>query len=208
MSSKVSGNAGKKQNSVIFASADAGLRDKKFEGYSNLKGAHDQQQKRIHKSAQNEMNKGLEEKYILNLQQQIVLLEHEINFLKEREVDQKNKASGYETLLRDKIPLNEHFLALKNKFNNEQDSLKKTVEIMEDENKREEMANKQRTHRTDILKREFEEIQTRYQDFKEAKQKELRDLETKMFTEQHTKDILSIEKQLIQDKNSNLKSVN
>ena len=37
----------------------------------------------------------------------------------DQEVDQKNQASGYETLLRDGIPLNEHFLALKNKFNNE-----------------------------------------------------------------------------------------
>jgi len=48
-------------------SADQSGRDKKFEGYSNLKGAHDQQQQRIQKSAQNEMNKGLEEEYILNL---------------------------------------------------------------------------------------------------------------------------------------------
>jgi hypothetical protein len=33
------------------------------------------------------MNKNLEEKYILNLQQQIAVLEHEIKLLKEREVD-------------------------------------------------------------------------------------------------------------------------
>ena len=112
--------------------------DKKFEGYSNLKGAHDQQQKKIQKNAQSEMTKGLEEEYILNLQKQIVLMEHEIKLLKDREVDQKNKASGYETLLRDGIPLNEHFLALKNKFNNEQDILKKNAEIMEEEIKKEE----------------------------------------------------------------------
>ena len=104
------------------------------------------------------MSKGLEEEYILNLQKQIVLLEHEIKLLKDREVDQKNKASGYETLLRDGIPLNEHFLALKNKFNNEQDLLKKNVEIMEEDIRKEEQANKQRNHRIEILKREFEEI--------------------------------------------------
>jgi hypothetical protein len=62
--------------------------------------------------------------------------------LKEREVDQKNKASGYETLLRDGIPLNEHFLALKNKFNNEQDALKKKSEIMDDELRRLDNENK------------------------------------------------------------------
>jgi hypothetical protein len=64
--SKVSGNAGKKSG-VMFASADEGVRDKKFEGYSNLKGAHEQHSKKVQKNAQNEMNKSLEEKYILNL---------------------------------------------------------------------------------------------------------------------------------------------
>jgi hypothetical protein len=87
------------------------------------------------------MNKGLEEEYILNLQKQIVLMEHEIKLLKDREVDQKNKASGYETLLQDGIPLNEHFLALKNKFNNEQDLLKKQIELMEDDVKKEKQNN-------------------------------------------------------------------
>lgn len=76
------------------------------------------------------MAAGLSEEYILNLQRQIVVMEHEIKLLKDREVDQKNKASGYETLLRDGIPLNEHFLALKNKYNNEQDFLDKEVNIM------------------------------------------------------------------------------
>jgi len=61
---------------VMFQSADAGIADKKFEGYSNLKGAHDQQQKKIQKGAHAEMTKGLEEEYILNLQRQIVYMEH------------------------------------------------------------------------------------------------------------------------------------
>lgn len=69
-------------------------------------------------------------------------METEIKLLKDREVDQKNKASGYETLLRDGIPLNEHFLALKNKYNNEKDLLDKQVEIMESEIKKEEVSNK------------------------------------------------------------------
>ena len=60
-------------------------------------------------------------------------METEIKMLKDREVDQKNQASGYETLLRDGIPLNEHFLALKNKFNNEQNDLKNEVKSKEAE---------------------------------------------------------------------------
>ena len=102
-----------------------GIRDKKYEGYSNLKGSHEMQQKKSMKLKENQLAKGLEEEYILNMQKQVVLMEHEIKLLKDREVDQKNKASGYETLLRDGIPLNEHFLALKNKFNNERDDLEK-----------------------------------------------------------------------------------
>lgn len=92
------------------------------------------------------------------MQKQVVLMEHEIKLLKDREVDQKNKASGYETLLRDGIPLNEHFLALKNKFNNEKEDMEKHVRMLEEELKREEMANKNKKHKIDILKREHDEI--------------------------------------------------
>lgn len=109
------------------------VRDKKYEGYSNLKGTHEQAKKKLLREQENKMAKNLEEEYILNMQKQIVLLEHEIKLLKDREVDQKNKASGYETLLRDGIPLNEHFLALKNKFNNEKEEMDKFVAQLDEE---------------------------------------------------------------------------
>ena len=108
------------------------------------------------KQQENMLAKNLEEEYILNMQKQIVLMEHEIKLLKDREVDQKNKASGYETLLRDGIPLNEHFLALKNKFNNEKDELEKYVSTLAEEIKREEMNNKNKKHKIEILKREYD----------------------------------------------------
>ena len=101
------------------------------------------------------------------MQKQVVLMEHEIKLLKDREVDQKNKASGYETLLRDGIPLNEHFLALKNKFNNEKDELEKYIKNLEDETKREEMNNKNKKHKIDILKREQDEISHRLTIYKD-----------------------------------------
>ena len=49
--SRISGQTGRKSSQagkggVVFASADGNARDKKFEGYSNLKGAHDQQVKK------------------------------------------------------------------------------------------------------------------------------------------------------------------
>lgn len=116
------------------------------------------------------MAKGLEEEYILNMQKQVVLMEHEIKLLKDREVDQKNKASGYETLLRDGIPLNEHFLALKNKFNNEKDDLDKYVKALEDEIKREDLNNKHKRHRIQILQEEYDTVSHKYQQYKDQTQ--------------------------------------
>ena len=61
-------------------------------------------------------------------------------------------------MLRDGIPLNEHFLALKNKFNNEQDMLKKNADMVDEELKKEENINIQKNRRIENLKREFEEL--------------------------------------------------
>jgi hypothetical protein len=110
--------------------------------------------------------------------------------------------------LRDGIPLNEHFLALKNKFNNEQDLLRKQDEIMRDEIRKEENQNKQKNHKIEILKAEYEQIKKQYNDFKESTTKQMKDLETKLFQESHTKDILMIEKQQFIDKINVLKGEN
>ena len=64
--------------------------------------------------------------------------------------------------MRDGIPLNEHFLALKNKFNNEKDELEKYVKSLEDEIRREELNNKNKRHKIDILKREYDEINQKF----------------------------------------------
>jgi hypothetical protein len=133
------------------------------------------QQKKTMRQAENQLAKNLEEEYILNMQKQIVLMEHEIKLLKDREVDQKNKASGYETLLRDGIPLNEHFLALKNKFNNEKDEMEKYQRTLEDEIRKEEMNNKNKRHKIEILKREYDEINHRFQLHKDQTQKQIKE---------------------------------
>lgn len=128
--------------------------------------------------------------------------------MKDREVDQKNKASGYETLLRDGIPLNEHFLALKNKFNNEQDMKKKEIEMMEEKIRHEESMNKSKLHKINIGKNEYLEQSTKNQDYIEATVKQMKDLETKLFTENHTRDNLTIEKKKLVDVNNSLKGEN
>jgi len=142
------------------------------------------------------------------MQKQIVLMEHEIKLLKDREVDQKNKASGYETLLRDGIPLNEHFLALKNKFNNERDELDKYVRALEDEIRKEEMNNKNKKHKIEILKREYDEINQRFQLHKDQTQKQIKDMETKLYNEKHTKTVLDGERQIVNRKLADVKGQN
>lgn len=70
-------------------------------------------------------------------------------------------------MLRDGIPLNEHFLALKNKFNNEKDDLEKYIKALDDEIRREEMNNKNKRHKIEILKREQEEISKNFQIYRD-----------------------------------------
>ena len=58
------------------------------------------------------------------------------------------------------------------------------------------------------MKGEFENIKKEYNEYKEATVKQMKDLETKYFTEDHTRQILHGEKQVWYDKVSNLKNVN
>ncbi len=121
-------------------------------------------------------------------------METEIKLLKDREVDQKNKASGYETLLRDGIPLNEHFLALKNKYNNENDSLLKAQNALQDEINKERMNNDAKRERIDILKSEHDTISKKLNASRDLNSRNVRDLETKLYSETHTKNLLTDEK--------------
>ena len=94
-------------------------------------------------------------------------METQIKLLKDQEVDQKNQASGYETLLRDGIPLNEHFLALKNKFNNEQKELKTRVQNAQGEIERDEASNDQKRHRIEIMQNDYKKVLRRFEEGKE-----------------------------------------
>ena len=112
------------------------------------------------------------EDIILNLHRQIATMETSIKLLKDQEVDQKNQASGYETLLRDGIPLNEHFLALKNKFNNEQKELKTRVQQAQDDIERDEANNENKRHRIEVMQNDFKKIQNRFEQNKEQQMEE------------------------------------
>lgn len=148
--------------------------DKKFEGYSNLKGKNERQEKRAQKKENASKAGSLDEEFIRNLMQQIATMEIQIKALKDREIDQKNKASGYETLLRDGIPLNEHFLALKNKYNNEQQDLKKQVEIREHELDDEKRQNDDKRTRIRNMKADYDRVAEDFRKEREAKERELK----------------------------------
>ena len=66
--------------------------------------------------------------------------------------------------------------------------------IAEEDNRKEEASNKQKKNRIDLMQSEYQGISQRYQAEKEAKLKTMKDLETKLFTEEHTKSTLNIEK--------------
>lgn len=82
------------------------------------------------------------------------------------------------------------------------------MEILKEIIQKEEAANKQKKHRIEIMQSEYQQISQRYQAEKETKLKQMKDLETKLFTEEHTKSILIVEKADAYDKVSNLKNVN
>ena len=103
---------------------------------------------------------------ILNLHKQIATMETQIKLLKEQEVDQKNQASGYETLLRDGIPLNEHFLALKNKFNNEQKEMQQRVGAKQEEIENDEASNENKRHRIEVMQNDYRKVLNRFEENK------------------------------------------
>jgi len=79
---------------------------------------------------------------------------------------------------------------------------------MEHEIKTEELSNKQRNHKIEILKREYEDIHMKFLDYKHATKTKGLDNEFKLYTESHTKDVLTGEKQVYYDKVSKLKADN
>ena len=146
--------------------------DRKFEGHSELAQAADKIKKLATRKEANMDKAAIGEDIILNLHRQIATMETSIKLLKDQEVDQKNQASGYETLLRDGIPLNEHFLALKNKFNNEQKELKARVQQAQDDIERDEANNENKRHRIEVMQNDFKKIQNRFETNKEQQMDE------------------------------------
>ena len=65
---------------------------------------------------------------------------------------------------------------------------------MDDDLRKLNSENKQKTHKIDILKREYDDLSTDFQQFKQNSIKHKKDLEQKLYTEMHTRDILSVEK--------------
>ena len=69
--------------------------------------------------------------------------------------------------MRDGIPLNEHFLALKNKFNNEQKELKARVKNAQDEIERDEASNESKRHRIEVMQNDYRKVMNRFEEAKD-----------------------------------------
>lgn len=78
-------------------------------------------------------------------------------------------------MLRDGIPLNEHFLALKNKYNNEKSELEKKEKQQNDEIVREIHENEEKKQRIRIMKNEFDKLS---EDFRREKDRLEREYKT------------------------------
>ena len=166
----------------------AKFRDKKFEGYSELKPGFDgTRNARGRGEVDDKTLKQLEDEYILNLQKQIALMEQELKLLKERELEQNKSAAGYEVLLKDGIPVNEHFIALKNKYNVEKETWEKKLNNQDEDNKSELKNNREKQNKIEILNYEFEVISDRHNYFKA-------ETTDKIFNETNTIDKLTAEK--------------
>ena len=190
----------------------AKFRDKKFEGYSELKPGYDASKtagrKDLMDRGDDKAIKQLEEEYILNLQKQIALMEQELKLLKEREIEQNKSAAGYEVLLKDGIPVNEHFIALKNKYNIEKEDWEKKLNNFDEDNKSEIKNNREKTHKIEILNHEFEVISDRYNYFKKETTVRIEDLESKIFNEKNTLAKLKKERDEINSKLIELETEN
>jgi hypothetical protein len=151
------------------------FRDKKYEGMSRLSQKDAAQKKAAGRAEGRAEIKDVRNKYIDNLQRQVTTMETEVKFLKEKEVEQKNRASGYETLLRDKIPLNEHFLALKNKYNNETNALNKKYESEGKRHEDHKRMNKSLKENISSSQRECNVYGQRIQEAKDNGAKEIRE---------------------------------
>jgi hypothetical protein len=79
---------------------------------------------------------------------------------------------------------------------------------MEDEIRQEEATNKSRNHKIEILKAEYDNVSLKYKEYKAEHEKKLRDLEFKLYNDQHTKDTLTVEKGDLSKKVNNLKADN
>ena len=197
-----------RKGGVSYKDANSGAIDKKHEGYSNLKGQYEQDQRKVDKEKKGETLEEFKVSYRDNLISQITLMEHEIKLMKEREVDQKNKASGYETLLKDGIPLNEHFLALKNKYNNEEDNMKRNIDNMNHEINKEKDDNKRKKKSIDELKKKYDDGFKKFKETKEENAKVIADLEKNIFSETHQKNLLTEEKKVLVKKVNDLRTDN
>ena len=110
-------------------------------------------EKRLKKGAK-ENEKEIQAEYIAKMHALASTLEEEIKHLKGKEVDQKNQSKGLELFMFDGIPLNEHFLSLKSKYNSDFAYLKEEYNKLSEQVRSQEYKNKGLGHKINALRRD------------------------------------------------------
>jgi len=132
-------NVPKAEDRKVRFDSSAGFRDRKYEGYS-VGGPKGHITRGRKDGKEGVKDKKLDEEFIHNLHQHIYYLEMQLKLLYSlffnlyrKDKDIESKKGGLDALFRDGIPLNENFLALKNRYKKEQKELDDRITSIEKE---------------------------------------------------------------------------
>jgi len=131
-------------------------RDKKYEGFSVSSGPRAPVLRTTKGEKENVKDKKLDEEFIHNLHQHIYYLEMQLKLLKDKEVE--SKKGGLDALFRDGIPLNEHFLALKNRYKKEKKELEDQLASLEKQIQETTGNNAATEKRIEMISEEYEQL--------------------------------------------------
>eukprot|EP00826_Nyctotherus_ovalis_P033233 TRINITY_DN2682_c0_g1_i6.p1 TRINITY_DN2682_c0_g1~~TRINITY_DN2682_c0_g1_i6.p1 ORF type:complete len:188 (+),score=37.84 TRINITY_DN2682_c0_g1_i6:620-1183(+) len=132
------------------------FQDKKYEGYSLGGGTKEQTERGRKGTKGGQKGKKLDEEFIHNLHQHIYYLEMQLKLLKDKDIE--SKKGGLNALFRDGIPLNENFLALKNRYKKEHQDLDTQVIDLEREIAKFSSSNSDAAKKIEMIQEECEQL--------------------------------------------------
>ena len=135
------------------------------------------------KKDEKENTKGqkLDDEFIHNLHQHIYYLEMQLKLLKDKDIE--SKKGGLDALFRDGIPLNEHFLALKNRYKKEKKELEEQTVAVEKQIADTSMNNVSVARKIEMITEEYEQLTKQTDSTSQLKYNKEREFRGKLFDE-------------------------